>query len=676
MEFEKKITLGFVQCEHLKNLKQMIPEKLVVRYGILRKSYLLVLVLALVPWMALTAEPEGGLTAYQMTEDQAGYISLNSYIKVYPIRAEIIEIEEALQIHDSLFFHISQQEQLGENRGAWVKFKISNETETRRFAHIGICRDLALVEVYRISNGVPSKITTIGSDIHPSERAIPTPTSVFEVPLAAGETSLFYARAKLMPKMSNIHYYHFTLGDDFFEYFTNHLNRNLLWAIFAGVMILFSVFSFVMFFSFKERIFILYSLFMFSLTWYFVSQHQLISYYIKLPAEYLHNYIPGISILFITLFSYYYLEHYLKLKERMPKFNLYFKVYAYLAGSLGILHFFIFENRSIGFDLSNYAIVFYLLLTLYPILRLYFKGVKEAKVMLYSAILLIIGGLTYTLTLLRVIPHNTLSINSFQIGAMAFSGLLFYGLFDKINAIQKEKLKFRIEKEKTDDLLFNILPAEVAKELKENGHFEARDFSAVSVLFTDFKDFTATSTKLSAVELVKEVNHCFVAFDQIMEKHRVEKIKTIGDSYMAAGGLETHSPSQAKEVVLAGIEMQEFLQKRRSEIGPSNRHAFEMRVGIHTGPVVAGIVGVKKFQYDIWGDTVNTASRIESGGEVGKVNISEATYQFIKDDPDFCFEERPAFEVKGKGMIKMWFVSKSKSRLERELAQNSETVAS
>jgi adenylate cyclase len=142
-------------------------------------------------------------------------------------------------------------------------------------------------------------------------------------------------------------------------------------------------------------------------------------------------------------------------------------------------------------------------------------------------------------------------------------------------------------------LLLNILPADIAEELKIHGKAEARDFDMVSMLFTDFKGFTAASAKLSAAELVSEINTCFEAFDGIMEKHGVEKIKTIGDAYMAAGGLHVPSDDSVKNTVLAALEMQDFIGKRKIEMDSKNLPAFEMRVGIHTGPVVAGIVVLK-----------------------------------------------------------------------------------
>ena len=215
----------------------------------------------------------------------------------------------------------------------------------------------------------------------------------------------------------------------------------------------------------------------------------------------------------------------------------------------------------------------------------------------------------------------------------------------------------RKEKKKSEVLLLNILPSAIAKELKLKGSVDAQDFDQVSVLFTDFKGFTTKAEKLSARDLVKEINHCFKAFDHICEKYKIEKIKTIGDAYMAAGGLPVPSDDAVMNTVLAALEMQKFMADRIAKKKTNNEVPFEMRLGIHTGPVVAGIVGVKKFQYDIWGDTVNTGSRMESNGMVGKVNISEHTYDLIKNDKMFSFEKRGKIDVKGKGELEMYFVS-------------------
>jgi class 3 adenylate cyclase len=205
------------------------------------------------------------------------------------------------------------------------------------------------------------------------------------------------------------------------------------------------------------------------------------------------------------------------------------------------------------------------------------------------------------------------------------------------------------EKKRSDDLLLNILPSEVATELKERGAAEAKQFDEVSVLFTDFVNFTATSEKLSPQQLVRELHECFTAFDAIIERNGLEKIKTIGDAYMAVCGLPLPVDRHAQQCVLAAIEIRDFMKSRQQ----AGDH-FQIRIGINSGAVVAGIVGVKKFAYDIWGDTVNLAARMEQHGEAGRINISQNTFELAKDEFECTYRGRVA--AKNKGEIEMYFV--------------------
>lgn len=212
------------------------------------------------------------------------------------------------------------------------------------------------------------------------------------------------------------------------------------------------------------------------------------------------------------------------------------------------------------------------------------------------------------------------------------------------------------EKHKSDELLRNILPEEIAEELKEKGSSEARYFDHVSVIFTDFVNFTKAGERLTAQQLVNELDTCFKAFDDIMSKYDIEKIKTIGDAYLAVCGLPVAVEDHAAKTVQAAMDIVAFMQQRKEQHPDTT---FDIRIGIHSGPVVAGIVGVKKFAYDIWGDTVNTAARMESAGVSGKVNISAATYELVKDK--FNCTYRGEIAAKNKGELDMYFVDSLKS---------------
>jgi predicted ATPase/class 3 adenylate cyclase len=220
--------------------------------------------------------------------------------------------------------------------------------------------------------------------------------------------------------------------------------------------------------------------------------------------------------------------------------------------------------------------------------------------------------------------------------------------------VQERTRDLQSEQEKTNQLLLNILPADIARELKEKGGAQAKKFESVSVLFTDFKGFSMIAEKMSASELVSEIDYCFKEFDRIIQKYQIEKIKTIGDAYMAVGGLPVTNETHSVDVIKAGLEIRDFIESHKMRMMAERKPIFEIRIGIHTGNVVAGIVGLKKFAYDIWGDTVNVAARMESSGEVGKVNISGTTYELVKDH--FTCMHRGKVKAKNKGEIDMYFV--------------------
>lgn len=223
------------------------------------------------------------------------------------------------------------------------------------------------------------------------------------------------------------------------------------------------------------------------------------------------------------------------------------------------------------------------------------------------------------------------------------------------------------EKKKVDQLLLNILPAKVASELKSTGIVETISYDLVSVLFSDFVGFTSIAAKMDPPVLIEELDYYFSKFDEIAHNNRMEKIKTIGDAYMAAGGLPEKNNSNPVDVILASLEMMQFVLNEKEIRKQKTLPYFEMRIGVHSGSVMAGIIGKSKFAYDIWGDSVNTASRMESYGMPNQINTTKETVQFTKDFFDFEFRGR--YEVKNKGVLEMFNVIGIKTDL--SISQNS-----
>ncbi len=232
------------------------------------------------------------------------------------------------------------------------------------------------------------------------------------------------------------------------------------------------------------------------------------------------------------------------------------------------------------------------------------------------------------------------------------------------NYLQKAKTNKILDKQKDqiEQLLLNILPKEVATELQTSGESKPRHFEEVSILFSDFKGFTSIADKLSPGELVEDLNECFVAFDGIVEKYGLEKIKTIGDAYMCAGNIPSPAADHAYKIIKAAIEMKGFMEKYNSLRAEKGLLPWEIRIGIHIGPVVAGVVGKKKYAYDVWGSSVNIASRMESNGTPGKVNISAHTYETIKDR--FNCTYRGKIYAKNLGELDMYYVEYEMSETE------------
>ena len=333
---------------------------------------------------------------------------------------------------------------------------------------------------------------------------------------------------------------------------------------------------------------------------------------------------------------------------------------------------------NIAFQIVGGITAISLLVTAIYIFR---KGNRGAKYYIIAWAALLVFTIVLMLALNGILPVNFFTLNAFQIGSAVEAVLLSIALADKINTFKieresaqqlafdqirknerlvreqntllEEKVSERTaelqkEKEKSETLLLNILPEAIANELKLNGKAKPRKHENVSVMFVDIKDFTLYSENVTPEALVEDIDFLFKSFDKIIKGYAVEKIKTVGDAYICASGLANDTEYHAQEILKAAAQILDFVQAVKK-----TRPFFDVRVGIHSGPVVAGVVGDSKFAYDIWGDTVNTAARMEQNSEAGKINLSQDTYHLTKDFGHFL--HRGKVNAKNKGEIDMYF---------------------
>jgi class 3 adenylate cyclase len=223
--------------------------------------------------------------------------------------------------------------------------------------------------------------------------------------------------------------------------------------------------------------------------------------------------------------------------------------------------------------------------------------------------------------------------------------------FENLNLLNS---RIEIEKQKSDRLLLNILPAKIAEELKYTGRVKPVYHPSATILFTDFEGFSRTSGLMTPEDLVEELDYCFSTFDQIIEKYHLEKLKTIGDSYMCGSGIPIPTPTHAFDMILAALEIQIFMEMRKQQKIELNLPYWNTRIGINSGSLLSGVIGKKKFVYDVWGDTVNFASRMESSGVAGRINISQSTFELVKDS--FDVEYRGKIVAKNMGEVDMYLI--------------------
>ncbi|MBL7811568.1 MAG: hypothetical protein JNL57_05045 [Bacteroidetes bacterium] len=582
----------------------------------------------------------------------------------------------------------------------WNKFTVVNKSTHEWILTVDNYSLDTLYFYYANASGQYNKIKS-GRCLPLSSRKYKTCTYVFDLPVAAGDTAIFYLRVSSFFMQYPLKIY---TKEAFIE--SAH-KKDSLEGMYFGMMLLIVLYNLFLFIYVRDHAYFYYIIYV---LFNALMIAQLKGYVADLWGDRFHffwAYSPAIIAL-SSFMAVVFSQHILESKRYTPRLH---KIMSFVFKPLLILVILLsIFGYNLEASLMNQIVGLPLAIIMYVTsIVIYRQGNKFVRFYMAACWAYFLGVIIYVLKAFTVLPFTEFTNNAIEIGSSVQLIMFSITIADKVNEYRKEKaaaqqelvesmkknemlitehnrmLETKVsertselkksltnlelsqielqdknqiitrEKQRSDELLWNILPEEVAEELKQKGSAEAKHYENVSVLFTDFKDFTNISEKMSPQQLVFEIHNCFKVFDEIVEKHNIEKIKTIGDSYMCAGGLPNPNNTHASDTVKAAIEIIEFMNDLNRQKKAKGLYPFEIRVGINSGPVVAGIVGIKKFAYDIWGDTVNIASRLENSGEPGKINISGSTYSLIKDQFDFTYRGKIA--VKGKGEVDMYFVN-------------------
>jgi class 3 adenylate cyclase len=517
-----------------------------------------------------------------------------------------------------------------------------------------------------------------------SERPLPTGKFVFPISLEPGKTVEIFIRARPMGFMPVAFYPSLWTPEAHKE---AAKRAHLQWIFYAGMAAALMSFNFLLYLFIRDRNYLFYVLAQTSMAWWVGTSRfgSGVAFEFLWPASPLFDQIAlPLSCAATIYFAYLFQSRLIELPSTRPDIDRYWKLIVWMLmvcfglSALGILlpqliPVYVMQS---AFRSSTFGGILFMSCNAYAVYALARSGSRTAKV-LATAWLPSIFILSYPLSLAYFSIRVDWIIPPLMLASSLEMLLMSLALADRINQARKEKARaqaemvtvlqrserelentvvqrteeLRKEQARAKELLHNILPAGLADELSATGKASSARHESVTVMFTDFIQFTQTASTIPADRLVAELNEIFGAFDDICDELGVEKIKTIGDSYMAAAGLPTPCADHAQRCVRAGLRMVEYLEQR------NRKAAFKwaLRVGVHSGPVVAGVVGKRKYAFDIWGDAVNLASRIESSGEVGRVNVSAYTYDLIQKDFECAY--RGKVNAKGKGEIDMYFVT-------------------
>lgn len=442
-------------------------------------------------------------------------------------------------------------------------------------------------------------------------------------------------------------------------------------CLFFGMVTIMAIYSFILYFFIKDKTYLFYALYLVSIFFYNFYSFGFVKTQLTwiFPNNLVMPHAFATISYWIVIFYVSFISSFLNLKKFMPFWAKVFRAIV-IAGMILFVVDNILLYRNNYSDTQSFLINAAYLLVLLLTTPLFFYQLYQTK--LPRGYFIILGGSAMLLGAASLLPplisgiFDVEELFKLQAGIIVeiiiFSLGLSYHQRKKEREAQKnlEREKEHIELQKlsseNEALLLNILPVDVADELKKDGKSRARYYENLTVLFTDFADFTAFTEKTTPEQLVQALDFIFSSFDEIIQRYGIEKIKTIGDAYLCTGGLSTPN-SQVNEVIKAALDIRDFIDNYKKSAEAEGLPFMDIRLGIHIGPAIGGVVGNKKFAFDIWGDTVNVAARMETHGRIGKINVSQAIYDNA-DKELFQFETRGEIQVKNKGMVEMYFVER------------------
>ncbi len=599
---------------------------------------------------------------------------ISTYLETYIDSTVKLSLHDILKLGSKVLFtpNTNHYKSHPVNNVIWARLVIKNESsqnaEWKLIPHHSSVTDYCIYP----NGDTISQIT--GVDIPMNGRTESALSPVLTFPLRKGESVVIYLKINTGSKQNNTGKVNIDLSPaNVFE--EAEKVEFSFQGMFGAVMLFSTLFVLLMYLSLRDKSFIYLaciSFFALLYCWEASGMNKMVLF--RNSSLYFLAFMSVINQAGGFISGFFFYNSILPLKEQAPRLRRIFATLTFLQCFMALFRF-ITQNNLLPLDVLHFAAMLWFICMVVVVVYFLIIRNRQAKFLVIATVLLAACAILNVLALENLVPP--IFLRSFQVGIVVYIILLGIGAVDKVRQIRIEKenlireqnivLERRVEertrelnseKEKSDELLLNILPSETAHELKKHGKSKARSFEKVTVLFTDFKNFTKVSETLSPEELVETIHHIYSEFDNIIHKHNVEKIKTIGDSYMAAGGLPVVNDTNPADVVNAAIEILQFIEQEKQIKVTANQPYFDIRIGIHTGPLVAGIVGKKKFAYDIWGDTVNIASRMESSGEPGKINISGTTFELVKDL--FNCKYRGKIHAKNKGDIDMYFVEGKK----------------